>query len=136
LLKISLAIDCLKSLLASDCKLLNNVFPTYLASMGRSNSTKVTKLSHHNIAEILLKLGLNTNQSINQSTKSSSHLSLSNLVYYCFFTTFGKLPVIIICVLDFNECDYPGYCDQGCKKKNGDYLCSCVPGYRWSQERF
>ena len=35
---------------------------------------------------------------------------------------------------DFNECDYPGYCDQGCKKKNGDYLCSCVPGYRWDME--
>ena len=51
--------------------------------MGRSNSTKVTKLSHHNIAEILLKLGLNTNQSINQSTKSSSHLSLSiNVIMY------------------------------------------------------
>ena len=42
--------------------------------------------------------------------------------------------MIIICVLDFNECDYPGYCDQGCKKKNGDYLCSCVPGYRWDME--
>ncbi|CAC5383607.1 LRP1 [Mytilus coruscus] len=32
--------------------------------------------------------------------------------------------------VDFNECDYPGYCDQGCQHKNEAYLCSCVSGYK------
>ena len=47
----------------------------------------------------------------------------------CIKTTFYMLIFFFRVCQDFNECDPPGLCAQGCTNLKSSYYCSCQPGY-------